>query len=156
MTAVRWAGLTQNHEDLLLEAIAKALCGERPWPQDVSLEPYFRMTMKSIRANWVKGNRQEELVEANETSDVEGIAQVFELLESREPDPEHVASAREELESVRALFSDDEIETGILGCWGEQLTEKEICAKLGISSNDYHASRRRMERKLQPFRGERQ
>lgn len=157
MAGVRWTGLTQSHEDLFLEVLVKALSGRRPWRYGVSLDQYLYMSMRSVRTNWVKHQFLEGNPEAGRKAliDAEEGGQVSELLEALIPDPERVAAAREELSALKELFSSG-IEAGILEGWSEDMTEGEICAKLGISGNEYHAARKRMKPRLRLFRGKRQ
>jgi RNA polymerase sigma-70 factor (ECF subfamily) len=64
------------------------------------------------------------------------------------PSPERRAIARQEMERIEELFSDDLQARQIVAGLYEGLTPQEICAAHDLSKTDYDSTRRRIRRAL--------
>jgi RNA polymerase sigma-70 factor (ECF subfamily) len=126
--------------DLLQEAMLRMLQGSRRRPEDVSMVAFLAGVMRSIREERFRRARREAPVPAGD-----------DLAATRPdpaPDPERCLAARQELQQVYLLFTDDPGATAVLDGLGAGLSPDEICAANRWSRIDYDSVRKRMRRTL--------
>jgi DNA-directed RNA polymerase specialized sigma24 family protein len=134
-----WAtGLRQHDaDDLLNEALDRALSGRRPWPSDVSLPAFLSQVMRSIASQWRKQNRREPLQE-DETGVIEEAS--------------HNPGASYEMDDVisrmRDMLAEDPAGRGILEHLLADSDREEAQIALGMDATQYDTARRRMVRNL--------
>lgn len=122
--------------ELLHEALARALSGDRPWPADVPLPAFLSQVMRSIASQWRHEDRREPLANDTET-----------LADNRRS-----ASASEFTdltERMRAMLQEDAPALGIFEHLLAQTSRKDARSQLGIDETGYDTARRRMIRTLQ-------
>lgn len=122
--------------DLLNEALARVLSGDRPWPADVSMHAFLSQVMRSIASQWRHEDTREPLA-ADEFADVENITATvadFDL-----SDLTH---------RMRDALLADEQALGIFDHILTQSTRKQVCDQLGLDATGYDTARRRMTRIL--------
>lgn len=126
----------RDANDLLNEALARVLSGDRPWPAEVSLHAFLSQVMRSIASQWRHEDRREPLA-ADEVADLENIstsADDFDL--------------RDLAHRMRDALLIDEQALGIFDHILTQSTRKQVCDQLGLDVTGYDTARRRMTRIL--------
>lgn len=140
-------------EELLNEAVLRALDGRRHCKKAMGLMPFLFGVMKSVAHEWTKartrnrGNPDEARwgsppeIEADSLADDQPSA--LELLEAGEAR----VAASEVLKEVTSMFESDEkawfvIEANMEG----SMTPDEVCCTLGIDRREYDAVRKRIRR----------
>ncbi|MBX4935189.1 hypothetical protein [Rhizobium bangladeshense] len=121
--------------DLLNEALARVLAGDRPWPASLSLHAFLSQVMRSIASQWRHEDMREPLV-ADQLS-------------------QHCDAAMEDgfdladlAHRMRAALSGDPVATGIFDHIMTQTSRKQACDALGLDATGYDTARRRMTRAL--------
>ena len=122
--------------DLLNEALARILSGQRPWPADVPLPAFLSQVMRSIASQW----RHEDIREpvAVDTDEI-GV------------DPQECRDDAfvDMTERMRAALADDAPALGIFNHILTQTSRKQACDHLQLDATGYDTARRRMIRTLQ-------
>lgn len=121
--------------DLLQEAFARVLSGNRGRPPDVPVDAFITGVMRSVRSqHWRRMSRggQESETEISDPS----------------PDPERAVLAVQELAAITRLFADDPVVMRILDGLADGSTPEEICSTSGFSKTTYDSARKRMRRTL--------
>lgn len=121
--------------DLLNEAIARILSGDRPWPADVSLHAFFSQVMRSIASQW----RHEDAREPLAADQAEAISEVPTIAETDFADL---------AQRMREALIEDEHALGIFDHILTQTSRKQACEQLGLDATGYDTARRRMTRTL--------
>jgi RNA polymerase sigma-70 factor (ECF subfamily) len=124
--------------DLLQEAFARFLNGQRRRPPDVHIDVFMTGVMRSIRAEYLRHRHLRALSEL--TDDVQIVDPA--------PDPERAVLAQLELASIKALFIEDPIATLIINGLADGLSADEIRKEFGLTSTEYDSARKRMRRAL--------
>jgi RNA polymerase sigma-70 factor (ECF subfamily) len=129
-----------NWEDLLQEAITRALLGSRLKPAGVSTVAFLAGVMRSLKSeHWrrVRSGREQRVEDSG-------------LLEVRDPapDPERQLSARQELAAIQRLFADDPLVLTIISGLAAGQSAEQIRSAHRISKTDYDSARKRMRRAL--------
>ncbi len=133
-------------DDLLQEALTRAVEGRRKCPRSLPIVPFIWSSMRSIADAAAKRKRRSRIDIFAEPEDAEEEEQLDGAgVEVR--DPERLAAARDALAKVETLFQDD-VEVSILieelanGLKGEELR-----ASLGLTDAELDTIRKRMHRK---------
>lgn len=121
--------------DLLNEALARILSGNRPWPADLSLHPFLSQVMRSIASQWRREDMREPLI-----SDDEGVTS------DREERVDF--DFRDLANRMRAALVDDPPALGIFDHILTQTSRKQAFDHLGLDATGYDTTRRRMTRAL--------
>lgn len=127
-------------EDLLQEAITRALMGARVQPEGVSIVAFLAGVMRSLKSEHWRRVRSAGRVEPDERDDIE--------VQDPAPDPERALSAQQELAAIQQLFAQDPVVLSIIDGLGQGLSAEQIRAAGGISKTDYDSARKRMRRAL--------
>ena len=135
----------RRHEDLLQEAIARTLSGERKWRNGVTLYWHLHQTMRSIAWAWYK-KLDENLVLVSQCRVDDRDAASFINAEAATPDPERQAAALLTLERVVENCGSDPVVVGLLMGKLEGKTGPEIREELSLSEQDFSAAAQRLRR----------
>lgn len=132
-------------EDLLNEALSRALAGTRVWPIDVPLLSFLAQTMRSIASEeWDRMGRENTFSESELSRD----DQVFQIDAPDDRTPERHAIAINELQWIMALFNKDEDAVAVIDAWGRGLSPAEILRTLQIDEKRYAATQKRIRRRI--------
>lgn len=136
MAKARTMGMPRRDpSDLLNEALARVLSGERPWPVHLGLLPFLSQVMRSIAHQWRHEDRREPLTE-----------ETAEVLESEAAGSNHEIA--DLISRMRTVIADDPVAAGIFEHTLLQTGRKQICDVLGIDATEFDTARRRMIRTL--------
>jgi RNA polymerase sigma factor (sigma-70 family) len=124
-------------DEILNEAIFRALSGKRKYPINVSLIAFISQTMRSIAFNERRKNEKHESIDDSTTS-----------LQDKSVSPEEKATAYQELNAILELFKDDEDITSYLMGLYDGLTPDEICEIWGWDRTKYGSVQKRLRRSL--------
>jgi DNA-directed RNA polymerase specialized sigma24 family protein len=122
--------------DLLNEALARILSGQRPWPADVPLPAFLSQVMRSIANQWRHEDVREPL--AAETDEI-----------GNDPQECRDDAFADMTKRMRAALADDPPALGIFNHILTQTSRKQACDQLQLSATGYDTARRRMIRTLQ-------
>jgi DNA-directed RNA polymerase specialized sigma24 family protein len=125
--------------DLLQEALARTLAGQRRWNIEVPLVQHVAGVMGSV-AGHLAAHRK-AFPTAPVPVDDAGLA-------SAEPDPLFILAARDQETQLFARFEDDPKATSVLRLRMEGYTAVEIRQRLHLSTTDYETIARRIRRRL--------
>lgn len=122
--------------ELLHEALARALSGDRRWPADVPLPAFLSQVMRSIASQWRHEDKREPLAD-----DTDAVAE------------DHLPASTNEFtdltERMREVLQEDGPALGIFEHLLAQTSRKDARSHLGIDETGYDTARRRMIRTLQ-------
>jgi RNA polymerase sigma-70 factor (ECF subfamily) len=136
--------------DLLNEAFARALGGQRQWPIGVPFVAFIAQTMRSIASD--ERSSSDFVVSLDEVQADEGLGRSDgELTPSTDVTPERELSAKQQLGQVQALFEDDPVSLAILVATAEDMAPDAIQNQLGLSAKQYASALRKIRRRLQTF-----
>lgn len=139
-------------DDLLQEAISRALAGTRVWPQDVPLVAFLAQTMRSIshEARNSPGQERVDRMPAQGNDGIEnGIASAtLADVAIDEITPERQTAAGQALKRIEAAFAGDSEALAVLHALGEGLTPEEALVKAKLSRVSYESAQRRIRRKV--------
>ena len=137
--------ITENLvENLLHEALTKALDGQRKCPADTDFTAFLSNVMRSVASNWRKGrerHRTEQLPE-----DEEAEERLF-LGTGRIESPEEGWMWRDELKRVLALFADDPVAHRVVILRSKGYRGTELGGAVGISPRELATVQRRIRRR---------
>jgi DNA-directed RNA polymerase specialized sigma24 family protein len=144
---LRAAGLQGlDWEDLLHEAIDRALTGARKWPLSVPLVAFMCGTIRSISGDlWREGRFKSEIpilgsVSGNKELEVDPP--------DENPGPEREVMARRMLESILRLFKNDKDALAVLQGLGDGSNPEEIQTTNGITPKRYASAQKRIRRRM--------
>jgi DNA-directed RNA polymerase specialized sigma24 family protein len=128
-------------EDLLHEAIDRALSGARKWPRSVPLVAFLCGTIRSISGDlWREGKFKSEIpISATETEIVPP---------DENPGPEREVMARRMLESIFERFKSDKDALAVLQGLGDGSNPEEIQRANGITPKRYASAQKRIRRRM--------
>jgi len=122
--------------ELLHEALARALSGDRPWPAEVPLPAFLSQVMRSIASQWRHEDQREPLADDTDAvADERGSATANEFIDLTE--------------RMRDVLQEDANALGIFEHLLAQTSRKDARNHLGIDETGYDTARRRMIRTLQ-------
>jgi DNA-directed RNA polymerase specialized sigma24 family protein len=127
-------------EDLVNEAVSRALSGSRKCPRDVPVVAFLRQTVRSI----AEEERRRRGQQAYPSTAIE--EEHFLQLADTAPDPEEQVLARDSIQGLLDRFGND-AELIALGK-GLELgeTATEICRRVDLTPKQYDAARKRFKR----------
>lgn len=145
-------GLACDADDLLGEAVAAAIAGNRRCRRDMMIMPFLVGAMRSIASKTrVSGKRAGEVMSLDATG-TDGLPLVPPPV-SREPDIETLQLREEDrklrIEALEELFADDD--DALLMIWAdlEEKSKEEIKMQLDIDDKAYATIRRRIRRRIE-------
>lgn len=158
----RKAANGRTHEDLLQEAMARTLEGQRHWyPEKVKFVPYLIGVIWSISSEWA-GHRKRNptspdyaALESQLTSeDGEGnTLSPFDDVKARDPnvedqvvEAETLAERHRLVDAIQQYFAQDEDGTSVLLGWQEGMDGPAIQKEFGFSDTKYRTIVRRLKR----------
>ena len=137
-------------DDLLQEAVLKALDGERICPRKVPVASFLCGAMKSLASaayKKLKAAPEQEPV----TAEAEGGAR-NERLATTDPGPEEQLLSKDEankmVNALDALFADDQEAQLVIAGLCQDMTREEIQAECQLSDTAYETIRRRIRRAI--------
>lgn len=160
-------------EALLNEALTRTLEGKRNWRKSaVDLVGHLIGTMKSISSHWLEESKvykenlhsgqeqdsvdldNEEKVQRKELLESEVLKETeegkslspIEIAPSLEPDQERIMAAKQQLEGIRQLFSNDQQVLDVMEGLNCEMTGVEIQGVTGMTLNEYDAAIKRLRR----------
>ena len=140
---LRARGLSQvEWQDLLHDAVRRALDGTRRWPADIPFPLFLREVIRSLASEaWRLQARERQL---------RTDAPVEEILDNAAgpDDPEQSALDQDLIARFEKLFAGDNVALEILTCLAEGLTPGEILIRLNIAQTNYDSARRRIRRRI--------
>jgi RNA polymerase sigma-70 factor (ECF subfamily) len=125
-------------QELLHEAVLRALDGSRPWPPGVTLIAFMAGIMRSLRSDHWRRHRATAAALSVEAAEVADQA----------PDPERIAVASQALSAIDRLFADDPAALAVILGLSQGLSAEEIRHRAGLSETEYASTRKRMRRAL--------
>lgn len=142
---LRAAGLPGwDWEDLLHEAIDRALSGSRKWPRSVPLIAFMCGTIRSISGDLWRDRRSRHEASLPTTTEDEGEG---DLLDDY-PGPEQQVMARRTLERILGFFNGDDEALAIVKGLADGSGPEEIQRSLGITAKSYASAQRRIRRRI--------
>ncbi|MGF6263289.1 hypothetical protein OKW49_004217 [Paraburkholderia youngii] len=155
-----FAGLgAASHEDLLQEACAKLLGGERVWHRGYTAVPAIASVLDSMASN-ARKREANGPIDGNTIVESDDIMEATELLvRNVEPiqtlTPEVATSDAEQAARVEMLLADDAEAALVAWEWAAGRRGKEAAEALQMDKNQYDAARKRLMRKLETMEDER-
>jgi RNA polymerase sigma-70 factor (ECF subfamily) len=125
-------------QELLHEAVLRALDGSRAWPPGVPLVAFLAGIMRSLRSDHWRRHRAAAAPLSAQATEVADQA----------PDPERIAAASQALAAIDRLFADDPAALVVILGLSQGLSAKEIRRRAGLSETEYESTRKRMRRAL--------
>lgn len=148
-----------SHEDLLQEACAKLLGGERVWHRGYPAVPAIASVLDSMASNMRKRITNgpidgHTLVESDDAMEDTSV-----LVHNAEPiqtvTPEMLTSDAQQVARVERLIGEDD-DAVLVACeWAEGRRGQEAIESLGMEKNQYEAARKRLVRRLASMEDER-
>lgn len=145
-------GLVCDADDLLGEAVAAAIAGNRRCRRDMMIVPFLVGAMRSIASKTRVSTRRAGEVVSLDATGTDGLPLVPPLV-SREPDIETLQLREEDrklrIEALEELFADDD--DALLMIWAdlEEKSKEEIKMQLDIDDKAYATIRRRIRRRIE-------
>ena len=141
----------RDYEDLLGEALKATLAGDRRWNKSVSFFQHLLGAMRSISTHW---KEQFDTGEGRLGIPVSWPDPYGEEngplhdIPSTDPDCERVLSAKQELEEIEQIFTDDPLIREIIDGLRDNMPGPDIQQILGLSQREYETAVKRMRRKV--------
>lgn len=137
-------GDTISADDLINEALARTLAGDRAWRDDLPLRTQLIGTMKSVLSAWRKARARKPEVQWNEAVDElvldgDGDMVVCEPLEVR---------LQEQLQEIEKLLANDQGARDLMYAAMEGFAREELEEVTGLTANEIIAARERIKRLL--------
>ncbi len=122
-----------DYEDLLQEALSRALAGDRSWRRDLQAVTFFSGVIRSIAWEWRRndGLMVEDYEASDEGSGARGVI------------------ARLDVQRVLALFDDDPIAKKLAAQMMVGTKAEELQAACGLSSTEYESKRKKIRRRIE-------
>jgi DNA-directed RNA polymerase specialized sigma24 family protein len=142
--ALAGLGLGISGDDLLQDAIARTLNGDRRWRKTVTFEWHLTETMRSL-ANHARDELKGCAVVTATAEDQSGYLDGIPL-RSCFPDGERVTATAEQLERINVRFADDDEVGLVVQGLALGMTGPEIQADLNISETQFETIMTRLRR----------
>lgn len=147
---MRSAGLKGvDWEDLVNEAVSRALAGTRRWPRKVPFIAFLAQTIRSVSSEeWRRLGQQQVTLESEMMSaDVDTPIALSDI--AADPiDPEREVIARKTLGEIEALFHGDHEAIEVLRGLAQGLTPEEIQSAAALTPTQYSSAQKRIRRCL--------
>lgn len=148
-----------SYEDLLQDACAKLLGGERVWRRGYAAVPVIAFVLDSMASNTRKREANGPIDGDTVVESDDVMANTDLLVRNVEPiqtlTPEVATSDAEQAARVEELLADD-VEAALVALeWAVGRYGNEAAEALQMDKNQYEAARKRLVRKLKPMEDER-
>jgi DNA-directed RNA polymerase specialized sigma24 family protein len=138
-------------EDLMGEAVARSLSGERRWRAVMEPLPALIGIMRSIASSWRKARRRNPIDDRVEVALMDA-APADEDDEVSSPrvfavdtiTPEQIALGQEQLDAIERSVADDEEAHLVCLAWAEGVRGKDAIQQLDLDAKTYDAARKRL------------
>lgn len=134
---------SMDGSDLLNEAIARSLSGERKCPRDESFIALLVMTMRSIASD---EKRKAKLIPIQEAIDEDPANDPLFSVVAKEQTPLESLETNNELDDLYKIFHNDEGVTMLLMGLHDGLNPEEICKLGNWDTKTYNTIRKRLRR----------
>ncbi len=139
---------TSTWEDLLQEALFRALTGTRQWPVSVPFLAFLAQTMRSIASDERRRAQDIEVITESDLRGDEGSTSLLNDIAVTTATPELLAESRSALTEIENLFSNDPEARQILEGLALGALPAEIQASSGMTPVRYSSAQRRIQRTL--------
>jgi hypothetical protein len=138
----------RDHEDLLKEAMAMTLAGQRHWKKNrISFLVHLFGVMRSISSHWGEKSSQVKVYLDSELAEHSLNEQsILDQTASDIPDTERVFSAKEKLLQIYERFKDDLGVINILNGFANSYASQQIQEVYNMTKKEYEAALRRLRR----------
>jgi len=133
----------RDENDLLSEAIVATATGEQLWKDDTPLAAHLLDVIRKMSSVWGQGEDEFLVIDSAKLVGSLWDGDVAPL------DPEKVLQAKEQLDRIRRLVSDEPDAAEIVELFALGYSAEEIQDERGMSRRDYCATMSRLRRKLQ-------
>ncbi len=135
--------------DLLMDTAGRFIDGRRNWPRGELFEAVFYNAIRSVADEYRTEDAAKPYVTmADLPSGPDGEPANLENFGTQELSPEKAMEAQQEIDGVFAEFKDDEDVQAVIVGRMLGLSADEVQAQFAITSDEYHAARKRLERWL--------
>ncbi len=135
-------------DDLLQEAMTRAIVGTRQASDGVTMVAFLAGVMRSLRsAHWRRARRESGVAPTLLIDHTSDHSREVDLCDASS-DPERVLNARQELKLIERLFAEDPIALQIIAGIGKGLSAEQIRSGVRLSKEDYDSARKRIRRTL--------
>ncbi|NOJ46039.1 hypothetical protein [Bradyrhizobium archetypum] len=143
---LRSAGLPGwEWEDLLHEAIDRALSGLRKWPRSISMVEFMCGTIRSISGDiWREGRQKVNVSVTPIGPDMDSEIDVHD----QRPGPEREVIARSMLTGIFRAFEDDSDALAVLKGLADALGPEEIQRRSDMNARRYASAQKRIRRRI--------
>jgi hypothetical protein len=142
----------RDHNDLLQEAVARTVSGERRWNGDsVSFATHLLGAMRSISNHWATQGAEEEPVLFSELAHAAAAGHAsnpVECVPSEAAGPEALVAVKQEIEALERLFADDGPAARVFDCVRRGLSGSAVLEATGYSRTQYETVMKRIRRRL--------
>jgi DNA-directed RNA polymerase specialized sigma24 family protein len=149
------SGDSWSPEDLLQEAVARLLGGERGWSASLDALGVLLSVMRSIASSWIKAKRRSRIAPGVEVASLDAapVDEDDDEVSVRaftvdSVTPEQIAVGDELFAAVERSIEKDEPALLVCLAWIEGSRGKEAMEQLGMDTNTYDAARKRLMRAL--------
>lgn len=153
LASIGRASAGNSLDDILQEAVARTLGGDRKWnPESVPFSRFLEGVVKSIcselaeRLTFVKN---EEPMFESELVGVQAVSSSnpYQWASSANPGPERLTEAKDSVDAIKRAFVDDPIVLELISGLEEGFTGPDIKTVLGISQTELETLMRRLQRR---------
>lgn len=135
-------------DDLLQEAITRAITGTRQLPEGVTMVAFLAGVMRSLRSeHWRRTRRESGAAPTLLIDHASDHSREIDLYDAAS-DPERTLIARQELKLIERLFAGDAVSLQIIAGVGKGLSAEQIRSAACLSKKAYDAARKRIRRAL--------
>lgn len=142
----------KDHEDLMQEAVARTVAGDRRWNQSsVTFVTHLLGAMRSISNHWatqLTGDDSIRFSELDDTAPNGYIGNPLDLVPSEAAGPEAQLAIKEEVEAIEQLFADDAAAARVIDCMRRGLSGPQTQEATGYSRTEYETVMKRIRRRV--------
>lgn len=147
---LRCVGLNSvTWEDLINEAVTRALSGTRRWPRTVPFVAFLAQTIRSVASEeWRRHDHEQTTLETDLGFDGTETSITLADFAVDLIDPEREVIARKTLGDIEVLFLDDNEAWAILRGFAEGVTPEQIQSSESLTKTQYASAQKRIRRRL--------
>lgn len=139
--------------DLLQEALAQLMQGERVWRRGVHPLVTLKTAMHSISSNARKKGKGaiDWFATADDAADSKEDHALSAAVKEDDRSPDEIVDARSQLRYIESLVADDDDAGLVVTAWALGMRGEEAAQETGLDMNRYEAARKRVTKKLEPL-----